>query len=178
MRQVEHISKFGKPIYQDNLSYGGRTFALMPFYYYLMAFFYKIFPSILFLKIVNNFIASTLIFGVYLLSSKIIKNRTISLFTSVVASGLPFYLNKTINSLNQYSLVTPLAFFVIWMFLEINKKMLNYLVPVTIVLILSSFDSILLIVGILSHIIYNYLESKKIEKLNIEYASFFLLFFI
>lgn len=178
MRQVEHISEYGKPIQEDNLSYGGRNFIIMPFYYCFMSFFYKLTSSVLILKIINNFFASTIIFGVYILSVKIIKNRTIALFCGVVASSIPIYLNQTINNLNPYSIVAPLTFFILTMFLKLNKNVLNYLIPLTIIFILSSFDSVLLVIGILSYIIYIYLENKNLEKAHIEYASFFLLFFL
>ena len=39
LRQVEHITETGLPIYEDNLSYGGRTFQFLPFFHYLMSFF-------------------------------------------------------------------------------------------------------------------------------------------
>ena len=178
MRQIEYIAKTGKPLHEDILSYGGRNFIIMPFYYYLMGGFYKLFPNVFVLKIINNLLASFVVVSMYLLSAKILKNRTIALFSGVVASGLPIYLNETINSLNPYSLTTPLAFFILWLFLEINEKMLNYLIPFTIIFILSSFDSILLVIGLLSYIIYVYLENKKLEKLSVEYTSFFLLFFL
>jgi 4-amino-4-deoxy-L-arabinose transferase-like glycosyltransferase len=154
MRQIEHFSKNWRPLHYDTLSYGGRNFIVMPFYYYLMGFFYKVFPNILFLKILNNFFASTIIFGVYFLSVKILKNTKIALFCSVVASSIPIYLSETMNNLNPYSIVTPLAFFIIALFLELNEKVLNYLIPLTIIFILSSFDSLILVIGIISYIIY------------------------
>ena len=77
LRQIENIKNTGKPISYDNLSYGGRTFIFMPLFYYLFAFFYIFFPKIIFLKLVNNLLASTIIIAVYLVSSKVIKNRMI-----------------------------------------------------------------------------------------------------
>ncbi|MBT4023050.1 hypothetical protein HN789_03620 [archaeon] len=178
MRQIEHISTHGKPLHQDTLSYGGRTFIIMPLYYYLMGFMYKLFPSIIFLKIINNFFASSLIFSAYLISAKVIKNRRIALFCSVVASSLPIYINETLNRLNPYSIITPAAFLILWLFLELDENKLNYLIPLTIVFILSSSASLVLIVGLISYIVYSYFENKKIEKIHFEYASFFLLFFL
>ena len=39
LRQVEHIVETGLPFYQDQLSYGGRELAFLPFFHYLAALF-------------------------------------------------------------------------------------------------------------------------------------------
>jgi len=179
LRQIESISNNGHLIIEDNLSFGGRTNIIMPVYYYIMGLFYKLIPSIVFLKIINNLFASSLIIVTYLITSKIIKSRKISLVASIVSATTPYYIIETINRLNPNSILIPCIFFSIYQFLNLEKKStLDYLIILTILVILSSSYSLIFVLGIIIFLTLNYIDNIKLKQIEIEYISFLLLFFL
>ena len=180
LRQIEHIKDTGRPLIEDDLSFGGRTYVFMPFYYYLLAFFAKFFPEILIIKILNNFFASTLIIAVYLVSSKIMQNRRIAVITAIVSATIPVYIDETLNNISMYSIVFPCSFFLIYFFIQLrnDKKMLNYLIPLTVILVLTSPITILIVFGMIIFLILSYIENMPVERIELEFISFFIFFYL
>ena len=180
LRQVDHITKTGMPLINDDLSYGGRTYVFMPLYFYILTFFTLFFPKIIVIKIINNFFASTLILGVYLVCSIVVKNRKISLICSILAASIPAYINATLNNVSTYSLIVPGSFFLLYLFLNLEKEkdVLNLLIFLTLIVVLSSASTILIILGILIFIILSYLENVPLKKIELEYTAFFVFFFL
>jgi len=66
LRQAEHITTTGLPLYNDPLSYGGKTQLFAPLQYYVLAFFSLILPLTLVAKIIPNIFASLLVVLIYL----------------------------------------------------------------------------------------------------------------
>lgn len=180
LRQIEHIRDTGKPLITDNLSYSGRIYAVLPFYFYLLALAIKVFPGIITIKIISNLLASLIIPSVYLLVHKVTSNRRSSIISAVVAAMIPLYITKTFNNISEYSFIIPLVVFILYLFLKLDNdsSSLFYLIPITIAIVLTSSSVIYLLVGIIIYFILNYLENKKIERIEMEYASFFMLFFL
>ncbi len=58
IRQVEHIRQTGLPIFEDALSYGGRTYIFPPLFHYVLAFFNLFLPITIVGKLIPNIIAS------------------------------------------------------------------------------------------------------------------------
>ena len=180
LRQIENIAQTGKPLFVDNLFQSPREFAVLPLYYYVLS------PAVLFsneimvIKIINNFLASLLILGVYLITSQIIRNRKISLICSVLAAFSPIYINQTLNTLNEFSILIPASLFLFYFYLrlESNPKIINYIVPLTVFLLLSSATSIIVILGIVIYFLLNFIEDKKTSRFEIEYSYFIVLFYL
>ena len=61
LRNVESIQQTGKPLFNDELSYGGRQTVFLPLYYYILAAFYSVFGELTF-KIITSILFSSLIF--------------------------------------------------------------------------------------------------------------------
>lgn len=184
LRQIENIIEKGKPILKDNLSYGSRNFYFMPFYYYfigiLTKFFLLILPNIdkiVIIKVLNNFFASLLIISIYVLVTHIQKNRNISLICSLLAASFPLYINETFNKLNYYSIFFPILFFLIYLFIRIEKEKISLLILVTILLILTTNNAVILLVAFIIYYILNYFENTEIEKIKKEYIIFFILLY-
>ncbi len=178
LRQVDHITKTGRPLINDDLSYGGRTHVFMPLYFYILAGFALFFPKIIVIKIINNFFASTLILAIYLICSKIVKNRKISLICAIVAASIPTYINETLTSISTTSLVVPGGFFLLYLFLNIEKDKLDYLILLTLLIVLSSASAILIVLGLIIFVLLCYLENAPLEKIELEYVAFFVFFFL
>jgi hypothetical protein len=177
LNEIEHISKTGKPItYNDS---DNKINSIMPFYYYIFAPLMFFSNSIFLIKILNNLLASFLIVSIYLVTSYVIKSRRISLLCSILAASLPIYVNETINKINTNSLLLPLGFFMLYLFLKIEKlKSFELLLFVTILTILTSSSSFMFLLAIMIYLFLSFLENRKIPRIEIEYTSFVLLFFL
>jgi len=180
LRQIDNILETGKPLIHDNLSYGGRTFVFMPFYFYLLAFFALIFPKIIIIKIINSLLASSIVLAVYLVASIVIQKRKISLICSVVAAFLPIYISETLNNISPYSIIFPGSFFLLYLFMKLDKdkKLTNYIVALSIILILTSSSTFVFILSLLLFLFLTYLENDPVTQIESEFISFMLLFFL
>src|SRR3989338_8275102 len=71
LRQIEHIRQTGTPLLTDDLSYGGRTFIVLPFGYYVFSLFSIFLPLAFVAKLLPNVLASSIIFIIYAISKRI-----------------------------------------------------------------------------------------------------------
>jgi len=177
LRQVEHITNTGVPIYQDDLSYQGRELIFLPAFHYFMAFFDIFLPIEWVAKILPNLLLASLVIVVYLLSKKITKNETASLLSAFIAGFLPILFHT--NAFTIESLFLPLVFLTIYAFLNIKEKKFLYIYILSFLAIsLISSATSLLLIGFGIYLILSLLESKKINKAEVETIIFSLFFFI
>ena len=141
LRQVEHIEEYGFPMYTDSIS--GRSYAFAPLYYYVLAVPYMIFHSTLVLLIINNIIAATLVFVIYLISKYLTDDDRSSLIAAFLSIFSPIYLSETTFNLTPISLVMPLMFLASLNFFKPNKNylflamLLPLIHPISILLVIS-----------------------------------------
>jgi len=177
LRQVEHITETGLPIYDDNLSYSGRTFQFLPFFHYLIAFFNLFLPLELAAKIIPNILLASLTIIVYLISKKITKNETASFLSAFVAGFLPILFST--NSFGPETLFLPLTFLTIYTFFNIRKKIyLYWYVLLFLILSLTSSATFLLIMGFGIYLLLAVIEKKEIDREEIEVILFSVFFFV
>jgi hypothetical protein len=177
LRQVEHIRETGLPIYNDELSYGGRTFQFLPFFHYIMAFFTIFLPLELVAKLIPNFLLASLTIIVFLISKKITNNKTASLLSAFIVGLLPILYST--NSFSTESLFLPLAFLAIYAFLNLEKKRFQYLYIITFLLLsLTSSATLFLLIGFAIYLLLSFLENKKPARSESELMFFSLIFFI
>jgi hypothetical protein len=180
LTQIQNIADTGRLLLRSELSFGGRTFVFQPLYFYFLGMIFAVFRSIAVLKIINNILASLILVAVYILAQKLLRNRTISLLCSVVSGFIPAYITETMDNISVYSILIPGTFFLIYLFLEIEsrKDAINLIVPLTIVLVLSSPASFLILLGFLIYILVSYLENIPVERIKLEYLSFFVFLYL
>src|SRR3989338_4678170 len=116
LRQVEHIVETGLPFYQDQLSYGGRELAFLPFFHYLAALFGLFLPVTLVAKILPNLLTALLVPITYLISKKITEHET----GSFIAGFLPILYFT--NGFVVNTLFLPLIFTCIYLYLNIEES--------------------------------------------------------
>lgn len=170
LRQVENIKSTGIPLYNDDLSYGGRFFLFSPISYYILGFIYFIIPKTVALKIFLNLAATSLIFATYLISYELIKNKKLSILTAFVSGFIPIYFQETVNSLSIFSILLPSIFFTLYYLIKLNKdkKFSNHFITFMVLSILISPLSIILILGLLFYMFLSRIEKIKIPKFNLE----------
>jgi len=181
LRQVEHITATGLPLYNDPLSYGGRELIFLPLFHYLTAAFNLFLPLELVAKILPNLLLASLTIIIYLICKKTVKDETASLFSAFVAGFLPI-LYQT-NSFIPETLFIPLTFWTIYAFINLREKnkekkyLLTYILSF-LALSLTSSATFLLIVGLGIYLLLNKLEKISTGKEEIELMLFSLFFFI
>ncbi|NQV91942.1 hypothetical protein HQ489_05710 [Candidatus Woesearchaeota archaeon] len=177
LRQVDEITRTGTPLFEDPLSYGGRTLHYLPFFHYLVAFLNLFLPLGLLAKIVPNVLLSLLPFIVFALSKKISNNETAALFSAFISGFLPILF--TTNAFNPLSLFLPVAFFALYCFLNIDKRgFALYFLLSFFILSVTSSATFLLIVGFIIYFILSVIEKKKIKKPELELIIFSVFFYI
>ncbi len=120
LRQVENINSFGKPLLEDNLSYGGREILYPPLFHYFLAFFSIFFPLALVLKLIPAILIGFLALIAYLLAKEISGNEKASFFAALLTGFLPMLVSQTLNQVSVYSLVLPVVFYMIYCFIKIK----------------------------------------------------------
>ncbi|MBC8501422.1 MAG: hypothetical protein H8D38_06695 [DPANN group archaeon] len=179
LRQIENINERALPLFEDPLSYGGRTHLFPPVFYYLVSLF-SFFGIDIAAKIIPNLLSSLIVIVVYLISFHITKHRLISLLTAFFSGFIPI-LFVTINDISIYSLVLLLILSVIYFIMKIGDS--SYMKPTLfflVILVFSHSSSFLLIVGLLLFLLLLKIESLEIDKKEIElilFASFLVLWF-
>ncbi len=177
LRQVEHITETGLPLYNDELSYGGREMIFLPLFHYVMAFFNLFLPLSLIAKIIPNLFIASLTLIIYLISKKITKNDPASLLSAFIAGFLPILYST--NSFTNETLFLPLAFLTIYFFMNIDQKKDLYLYIFTFLLLsLTSSTTFLIIIGFGIYFLLLKIENKNINKAKLELIIFSFFFYL
>lgn len=192
LRQVEQITQTGLPVYADSLSYGGREHLFLPFFHYFMAFFNLFLPLTVAAKIIPNLLIASIVIIVYLIAKKITNYETASLLSALIAGFLPILFFT--NSFTVESLFLPVTFISIYAFINlketsltpfktikesiIKRKFLFIYIGSFVVLTLTSSLTFLLLIGFGIYMLLSLLESKKINKAELEIITFSTFFFL
>src|SRR3989344_7505497 len=177
LRQVEEISSTGLPLYQDPLSYGGRTLRFLPFFHYFMALFDLVLPIELIVKILPNLLLATLTITVFFIGKKISGNDEASLFSAAIVGFLPILFFT--NTFSPLTLFLPLLFLNIYAFMNIKEPNYIYLYIASFLLLsFTSSATFLLIVGFGIYLLLSFIEGKRTARSELELIIFSLFFFI
>ena len=163
LRNIEHIKEQGVPLYQDDLSYGGRQNAFSPLYYYILTLFSFILPEIIVLKILPNIFAVSTIIVVYLFSKFLSKNEEASLIAAGASAIIPLFFSNTINNASIYTLVIPLFFLSLYYFLKTvsnTNNLWKFLTSITL-LSLTHASSLILALGLLIYVLLLKIQGFK-----------------
>lgn len=174
LRQVEYLSNNEGPIFEDSLSYGGRTFVFQPLFHYILAFFSIFFPAAWVAKVLPNIFASSLVFISFLIAFKLTESRKIGIFTAVISAFIPIFFAGTINSISVFSFILPLMAFMIYCLFCVreNRSFAVYFVICALLISLAHFSSLLFALGLVF-----YLVLIKIERMHDNRAELELILF-
>jgi len=173
LRQAENIHNTGLPLFNDPLSYGGKTGLFAPLQYYILAVFSFLLPIDIVAKILPNIFASLIIIVVYFLSLRITKSPKISLLTSFMAGFIPI-LFFDINRVPVDYLAILLVFSIIYCMFKINeRRYVDYILILIFLLVLTTPLSFILIIGLLFYMLLLKLENLNIETKESEIILFF-----
>lgn len=177
LRQVEHITSHGLPLYDDPLSYGGRTLIFLPAFHYLSASLDLFLPLDLVAKLLPNILLSLIPFLIFIIAKQITKKNNPSLFAAFISAFIPILFQT--NSFTPLSLFLPLSLLAIYSLMKIREKKFNYIYIISILILsLTSAATALLIIGTLFYLFLSKLEEKRTDKAELELALFSLFLFI
>ncbi|MBI2134251.1 hypothetical protein HYU11_06260 [Candidatus Woesearchaeota archaeon] len=159
IRQVQVIRESWVFTFNDELSYAPHPF--MPLFHYLMAFLSIFFPIGFVLKVVPNFLASLVVFLSYFLAFEITRDRLAALFSAMSAGFVPVFFFKTVNSVSEYSLVTPLFLLLVYLFMRLNANNLVLFLFALFALVLSHPSAILFVSGLSFYVFLLYVIGAR-----------------
>ncbi len=179
LRQVESIRETRLPLFEDSLSYGGRTFMFLPLFHYLLAGLSFILPEIVAFKVIPNLVASTIVIVTYLICRDLTKNREASLVAAFLSGFVPVYVSETTNTLSVYSFTVPLMFFTLYLFQLLHKDQRTVPWILGCILVLSFFHAsvFLLVFGLIFYLILLKMEKmsgSRAEGEVVIFATFFI----
>ena len=174
LRQVEQITYTGTPLYNDDLSYGGRTFIFPPIFYYLLAFFNLFLPLTIVAKVIPNILASLLVIIVFMIAKEITRNDNVALFSAFISGFIPIYFVETVNTVSLYSLAIPLIFATIYYLIKMQSEKKYALHVVLLIGLMSRVHASIFIVliGLLFYLLIMKLEKMKVSTSEIEIILF------
>lgn len=178
LRQIEHIRDTGLPVFEDNLSFSGRMHFFSPVFHYFIAFFALFLPAIIAAKLVTNIFAASLVFFVYLISKKLTNNSFVAFAAAFLSGFVPVFFANTVAQLTPVSIVVPLMFFLVYSFMNINKKPWLYCYLVLLIVLTAMHPLILLFVlGLCIYLVFILIEKLKQKREELE-ISLFSVFFV
>lgn len=174
LRNAEYIRNNFVPLFNDELSYGGRTLIFAPLYYYILAIFNLFLPINIVAKVLPNLFASSLVIIAYLIGNQITKNKQAALFTATLSGFIPIFYSETIYKASIYSLVIPLTFLSLYFFMRINDNPKSVIPFLFIIALLRYTHSsvILLVLALLFYLVIVYTENLKQSKPELEVILF------
>jgi len=177
LRQIENIYETGQPIFNDELSFSGRTYIFSPVFHYFIAFFAMFWPAVFAAKLVTNIFAAALIFFVYLIAKKITNNTFVAFFTAFLSGFVPVFFADTVTELSPMSVVIPLMFLLIYALMNIREKVWLYTYLVLLVILTFMHPIILLFVlGLLIYLTLILIEHLRQNREELEIALFSIFF--
>jgi len=178
-RYVDNILEEGKPIFYDQLSYNGRGVLYSPVFHYMLAFFSGFLPNAL--KIIPSVFLSLLVFVVYLLAKEITKEENLSIFIALMSGFIPIVFAETLNKISIYSLVLPILFYLVYIFMKFEeKKNVKQFIFFTFLLALLHPSGIILLIALIFCVVISSTEGLRLSKLKNELILFciFLILFV
>lgn len=180
-RYIDNIAETGKPIFYDELSYNGRDVLYSPVFHYILAFFNMFLPNDLALKIIPTIFLSLLVFVVYFSAKRLTNDKNLSIFVALMSGFIPIVFAETLNKISIYSLILPILFYLIYLFMKLdNKENINLFVFLTFLLALLHSSTFLLLIALIFYIVILSTENLMITKLKKELILFsiFLILFV
>lgn len=163
LRQVEHITETGLPLYHDQLSYGGREFIFLPLFHYVAAFFDLFLPLDFIAKLLPNLFFSFLTLIVYLIAQELGYSSRGSVFAAGIAGFLPALF--TTNAFTPQSLFLPLLFLSVYAFFKIQQKKFLYLYFLAFLLAsITNPMALLLLLGLGIYVLISLAEGFSLQK--------------
>ena len=172
--QAKAISQTGLPDFDNSFVVGSSRLVFMPLYEYVLGITYRIFGSILSLKILQSLLLALIPIAVFRLSYELRGEHLPALLSAMIGGFVPVIWQLSSNSLSKIPIVIILMLLSTEFYLKSlsNKKFLGLFYISFIILSLTSNASILFVCAIAFGIFLSSIDNKKINSTEIELLSF------
>ena len=177
LRHINSIQQEGEPIFNDELSYGGRVTPVLPFYYYILSsatlignwFAFVVLPAIL---------ATLIGIAVYLFAANVTSSYLLAVFSAYIALFLPAFFRISVRTITPIYFGIVILFFCLWLFVKVEKTKaaLPWLVIFSVLLALSSHLIFLLIMMGWVYVGLLRVQGIRIHEKSFEYLIFTTIF--
>ena len=173
LRQAEHIKASGLPLYNDPLSYNGRTYVFTPLYEYLIAacgFFgdMRIAGTLL-----TQLLASLTIILVYLIGKQVSKSDMANVIAALMAAIVPSFISLSLNKLTSHALALPLLLALFYCLMRIDeRRFVHGYLAALVLLTFTNQVSFVAIFGLLFYVVLVKLESLPQSRTELELLLF------
>ena len=177
LRQVERIHDTGLPLFDDPLSYGGRTSLFSPVFHYAVAAGSFVLPMAVAVKVIPNLLATLLMLVIFAIVLKVTKQESVALFTAIFSAFVPVWFGHTINTLSPATLAVPLLFFVLYAWMRVEEPRWRYLYLGSLILFAFTHPlALLFVLGLVVYLVLVFVEQLRIERAELEIALFSVFF--
>jgi len=156
----------GTLLFDDPLGFDGRTLIHSPLFDMIIAVFTLFMPISLATKIIPAIFASLLVFPTYLLAYTLTKDEKSSVIAATLAGITPFFFAFTFNHLSSLTLSIPLLFLLLYLWTQIPKKLMLFLILITFFILLTPLS--LIFVSTLGV----YFALCALDRINLSLANF------
>tara|TARA_Y100000310_G_scaffold329205_1_gene398588 strand:- start:1880 stop:3346 length:1467 start_codon:yes stop_codon:yes gene_type:complete len=174
LRHSEYIEENYKPLIYDEMSYEGNYILNTHVWHYFLAFLGLLLPSVLVYKIIPAFLASFVVFFVFIIARHLTKNTKAALFGALISAFIPTYIALTLNQISLYSIYVPLTLLLIYTFFNIKKRISLFIFLSFLVVLLDPMNFLVLL-ALLIFLILVVAESIIVRKEITESVIFFFL---
>lgn len=176
LRLTDHIVETGQPLVLDPLGFGGRTLRMSPLFYYVLAPFRLVMPAEVFISVVPNLLAATLVIALYRLSMRLTASPAAALFVAALGGLNPFFLQKALVG-DVAALAVPLLLFALDAVLRVPAgEPVGRAVGLGLVLGLLHPIALVFVAGLLLYLLLLKLEGLGVEPREMEVTLFVGLF--
>ncbi|MBD3209387.1 hypothetical protein GF367_03125 [Candidatus Woesearchaeota archaeon] len=178
LRQVESIHQTGLPLFEDELSYGGRARVFSPLYTYLIALFGLVLPKLWLVKVLPNLFAAAIVIPAYAFARILTKHEGLAIITAGMTGLIPALFLIGINDGSPITLSITLLVTTMYLFIKSRKsgKHLDWLLIALVALILLHPLSLVFLIGLLLYTALLRVQSMKISPKDVELLLFTLFF--
>lgn len=147
LRKGQFTAETGKPLYDDELSYGGRERIFPPLWSYIIAFFGSFLPMTWVIKIIPNILTASIVFPAFWLVQWMTKKTGIALICAGLTGLAPALFFISINDGTSVGFALSLIVLSMYLFLRSRKQgvYLHALLITLVVLTLLSYMSLVLL---------------------------------
>ncbi len=175
IRNADYITENFKPIFHDDLSYGGRYLLNSHVFHYVLAAFNFILPSTLAYKLIPEILLAALVFLVFAIAKELTGNETAALFSALISSVMPIMSTSTLNQVSIYSLTLLLLLYMIYIFFDLRRNV-NWLVLLSLLLPLVHPVGFFFAASMIVYLLLARLEMIEVDEISKESITLLVFF--
>ena len=178
LRQVQSIHETGKPLFHDELSFGGRLRVFSPLYDYVLAFFGLFMPSAWLVKVLPNIFAAAIVFPAFAIGEHLTQKRWLGVVTAAMTGLVPATFMVSLNDASPLMLSVTLLVASIYLFMRSRNsgRHVQWLLGLIVAMVVLQPISVVFLLGLALYVVLLQVLRSKTTGKDIEVLLFTLFF--